>query len=108
MTSEAFCLQSRKTSPGFAARVVFRGTGTPSTVGGLRVQRATVKAGSETCCARNVARHEAAGAAGGDGQMVGRETPEALYLHDDQDASVQYLKDQDSPVLVVGNEAKGK
>ena len=40
--------------------------------------------------------------------MVSRVTMEALYLHDDQDALVQYLKDQDIPVLVVDNEAEGE
>jgi len=62
----------------------------------------------ETCWARNVARHEGAGSAGGDDHMVCRESMEALFLYDDQDAFVQYLKDRNIPVMVVNNEAEGK
>lgn len=62
----------------------------------------------DICWARNVARHEAAIAEGGDDHLVGRETMEKVYLHDDQDAFVQHMKDQDIPVLVVNNEADGE
>ncbi len=60
------------------------------------------------CWARNVARHEAAIAQDGDDHLVPREDMERIYLHDDQDAFVQYMKDQNIPVLVVNNEADGE
>jgi adenylate kinase family enzyme len=62
----------------------------------------------ELCWARNVARHEAATAEGGDDHLVHREAMEKIYLYDDQDAFVQYMKDQNIPVLVVNNEADGE
>jgi hypothetical protein len=62
----------------------------------------------EICWARNVARHEAAIAEGGDDHLVCRETMEALYRYDDRDAFVQHMKDRDIPVLVVNNEADGE
>jgi adenylate kinase family enzyme len=62
----------------------------------------------ETCWARNVARHEATLAEGGDDHLVCRETMEDLYLHDDQHALVRYLQEQAIPVLVIDNEAEGK
>jgi adenylate kinase family enzyme len=62
----------------------------------------------ELCWARNVARHEAAIAKDGDDHLVGREAMEELFLHDDQHAFVQYMKDQHIPVLVVNNEADGE
>jgi hypothetical protein len=61
-----------------------------------------------TCWARNVARYEKAGSADGDDHMVCRESMEALYPTDDQDAFVQYLKDRNIPVMVVNNEADGE
>jgi adenylate kinase family enzyme len=62
----------------------------------------------DICWARNVARHEAAIAAGGDDHLVPRADMERIYLHDDQDAFVQYMQDQNIPVLVVNNEADGE
>jgi hypothetical protein len=62
----------------------------------------------DVCWARNVARHEAAIAEGGDDHLVPRGTMEEIYLHDDQDALVQHLKDQNIPVAVVNNEADGE
>lgn len=61
----------------------------------------------ETCWARNVARHEAALAEGGDDHLVCRETMEELYLYDDQHALVRYLQEQNIPILVINNEAEG-
>jgi adenylate kinase family enzyme len=62
----------------------------------------------DICWARNVARHEAAIAEGGDDHLVGREAMEEIYLHDDQEAFVEYMKDRNIPVLVVNNEADGE
>lgn len=62
----------------------------------------------DICWARNVARHEAAIAQDGDDHLVPRVDMERIYLHDDQDAFVQYMKDQNIPVLVVNNEADGE
>ena len=62
----------------------------------------------EICWARNVARHEAALAEGGDDHLVCRETMEELYLYDDQNALVRHLREQGIPVLVVNNEAEGE
>jgi adenylate kinase family enzyme len=62
----------------------------------------------DICWARNVARHEAAIAEGGDDHLVPRAEMEKRYLHDDQDAFVQYMKDQNIPVVVVNNEADGE
>jgi adenylate kinase family enzyme len=62
----------------------------------------------DICWARNVARCEAAIAKGGDDHLVPREDMERIYLHDDQDAFVQYMKDQNIPVSVVNNEADGE
>jgi adenylate kinase family enzyme len=62
----------------------------------------------DICWARNVARHEAAISDSGDDHLVSREEMEKTYLHDDQDAFVQYLKDQNIPVSVVNNEADGE
>ena len=61
----------------------------------------------DICWARNVARHEAAIAQDGDDHLVPREDMERIYLHDDQDAFVRYMKDQNIPVAVVNNEADG-
>jgi len=62
----------------------------------------------EICWARNVARHEAAIAVNGDDHLVPRAEMERIYLHDDRDAFVQYIQDQNIPVLVVNNEADGE
>jgi adenylate kinase family enzyme len=62
----------------------------------------------EICWARNVARHEATIAANGDDHLVPRAEMERIYLHDDRDSFVQYMQDQDIPVLVVNNEADGE
>lgn len=58
----------------------------------------------ETCWQRNVRRHEAAVAAGGDDHLVSREEMEKTYLHDDRDALV---KNSRIPVVVVDNEKDG-
>ena len=57
---------------------------------------------------RNVARHQAEMSQDGDDHFVYRETMEEIYLHDDRDAFVQYMKDQNIPVSVVNNEADGE
>jgi tRNA uridine 5-carbamoylmethylation protein Kti12 len=62
----------------------------------------------DLCWVRNLARHEAAIADSVDDHLVPREVMEKRYLHDDQDAFVQHMKDQDIPVLVVNNEAEGE
>ena len=62
----------------------------------------------ETCWARNIARHEGEIGGGGDDHMVGRESFEALFLHDDRDAFVRHLADQNIPVAVVDNEVDGE
>ena len=62
----------------------------------------------DICWARNVARHEAAMAQHGDDHLVGREAMEEVYLHDDQEAFVAYMKERNIPVLVVNNEADGE
>jgi adenylate kinase family enzyme len=62
----------------------------------------------DTCWARNVTRHEAQMTQDGDDHFVYRETMEKLYLHDDRDAFVQYMKDRNIPVFVVNNEADGE
>jgi hypothetical protein len=62
----------------------------------------------EICWVRNVARHEAALAEGGDDHLVCRETMEELYLYDDQHALVRHLQEQNIPVLVINNEAEGE
>jgi adenylate kinase family enzyme len=62
----------------------------------------------EICWARNVARHEATIAANGDDHLVPRTEMERIYLHDDRDAFVQYMQDQDIPIVVVNNEADGE
>ena len=62
----------------------------------------------DICWARNVARHGAASAKGGDDHLLGRETMEKIFLYDDQDAFVQHMQEQDIPILVVNNEAQGK
>jgi hypothetical protein len=62
----------------------------------------------DICWARNVARHEAEMTQDGDDHFVYRETMEDLYLHDDRDAFVQYMKDRNIPVSVVNNEADGE
>jgi adenylate kinase family enzyme len=67
-----------------------------------------VEVSFDICWARNVARHEAAIAEGGDDHLVPRGEMERIYLHDDQDAFVQYMKDRNIPVLVVNNEADGE
>ena len=62
----------------------------------------------ETCWARNVARHQAAVDKDGDDHLVPRESMEELYLHDDRDALIQHMKDQNIPVLLVNNAADGE
>jgi adenylate kinase family enzyme len=57
---------------------------------------------------RNVARHQAEMNQDGDDHFVYRETMEEIYLHDDRDAFVQYLRDRNIPVSVVNNEADGE
>ena len=62
----------------------------------------------DICWARNVARHEATIDQGGDDHLVPRGEMEKRFLYDDQDAFVQYMKDQNIPVVVVNNEADGE
>jgi adenylate kinase family enzyme len=62
----------------------------------------------EICWARNVARHEAAIAQGGDDHLVLRAEMEKIYLHDDRDAFVRHMQERDVPVLVVDNAADGE
>ena len=62
----------------------------------------------DTSWERNVARHQAEMSQEGDDHFVYRESMEELYLHDDRDALVQYLKDRNIPVTVVDNEAPGE
>jgi adenylate kinase family enzyme len=62
----------------------------------------------DTCWARNVARHQATIAQDGDDHLVPREEMEKIYLYDDQDAFVQYMRDQNIPVAVVNNQAEGE
>lgn len=61
-----------------------------------------------TCWERNVARHQAAVDRGGDDHLVPRKTMEEIYLHDDRDALIQQMKDQNIPVSLVDNEADGE
>ncbi|HOW27977.1 MAG TPA: hypothetical protein PK876_05715 [Elusimicrobiota bacterium] len=58
----------------------------------------------ETCWKRNVARHEAAVAAGSDDHLVSREEMEITYLNDDM---AELVKKQPCPVVVVENERDG-
>lgn len=58
----------------------------------------------ETCWQRNVRRHEAAIAAGGDDHLVSREEMEKTYLYDDRD---ELIKNGKIPVVVVNNEKDG-
>ncbi len=58
----------------------------------------------EVCWQRNVRRHEAAIAAGGDDHLVSREEMEKTYLYDDRDELVKNAK---IPVVVVNNEKDG-
>jgi adenylate kinase family enzyme len=62
----------------------------------------------ETCWARNVARHEAAVARGGDDHLVPREEMEWFYLVDDRDAFVRAMVNRQIPVVVVDNEPDGE
>jgi hypothetical protein len=62
----------------------------------------------DICWARNVARHEAEMTQDGDDHFVYRETMEEIYLNDDRDAFVQYMRDRSIPVFVVNNEADGE
>jgi predicted acetyltransferase len=62
----------------------------------------------EICWARNLTRHEAATARGGDNHLVPREEMEKQYLHDDQDAFLHYLRDRSIPFAMVNNEADGE
>ena len=62
----------------------------------------------ETCWARNVARHQAAIAQGGDDHLVPREAMEEFYLHDDRDAFIRHMEARDIPVLVIDNNADGE
>lgn len=66
-----------------------------------------VEVSFETCWARNVARHAAALAEGGDDHLVSREQMEKLFLGDDQHALIPYLQEQNIPVLVINNETEG-
>jgi len=65
----------------------------------------------DICWARNVARHQAAIAAGtdvgGDDHLVPREVMENNYLFDDQDAFIQHMEKKNVPVSVVNNETNG-
>ncbi len=67
-----------------------------------------VEVGFEICWARIVARHEASIDEGGDDHWICREEMERVYLHDDQDTLVRYMKDQNIPVSVVNNETEGE
>jgi adenylate kinase family enzyme len=67
-----------------------------------------VQVAFDICWARNVARHQAAIIEGGDDHLTSREEMERTYRHDDQDAFVQYMRDQNMPVLVVNNESEGE
>jgi len=58
----------------------------------------------DTCWKRNVRRHEAAIAAGGDDHLVSRDEMEKTYLHDDRD---ELVKNTRIPVVVVNNEQDG-
>jgi adenylate kinase family enzyme len=62
----------------------------------------------DICWARNVARHAATIAQGGDDHLVPRAEMEKIYLHDDRDAFVRHMQEQNVPVLVVNNEADGE
>jgi adenylate kinase family enzyme len=62
----------------------------------------------DICWARNVARHEAAIAQGGDDHLVPQAEMERIYLHDDRDAFVRHMQEQNVPVLVVNNKADGE
>jgi hypothetical protein len=62
----------------------------------------------ETCWERNVARHQAAVAQGGDDHLVPRESMERYYLHDDRDQLIQVMTDRGIPVEVVDNEREGE
>lgn len=62
----------------------------------------------ELCWARNVARFEADRTQDGDDHHVYRETMEEIYLHDDRDAFVRYMRERNIPVSVVNNEAEGE
>jgi hypothetical protein len=62
----------------------------------------------DTCWARNLARHEAAIAEGGDDHLTPREAMEEYYLNDDQDAFVELMVERGVPVRVIDNEADGE
>lgn len=62
----------------------------------------------ETCWARNVARHKAAAAEGGDDHLVPRGEMERRFLHDDQHRLVPYSQEREIPLVVVNNEAHGE
>ena len=62
----------------------------------------------DICWARNVARHKAAVAKGGDDHLTSREEMERTFLYDDQDALVRYMQEQSIPFHVVNNEADGE
>ena len=62
----------------------------------------------ETCWERNVARHEAAVAMGGDDHLVPREAMERLYLIDDRDDFIRAMKARGIPSQIVDNEAEGE
>lgn len=57
----------------------------------------------DICWERNVRRHEAAVAAGGDDHLVSREEMEKTYLHDDHDA----LHQLGIPFVVIDNHLEG-
>jgi adenylate kinase family enzyme len=62
----------------------------------------------DTCWARNLARHEAAIAEGGDDHLTPPEAMEEYYLNDDQDAFVELMVERGVPVRVIDNEADGE
>ena len=62
----------------------------------------------DICWARNVARSGASITQDGDDHRICREEMESIYLHDDQDAFVQYMQEQNIPIQVVNNEADGE
>jgi adenylate kinase family enzyme len=62
----------------------------------------------DICWARNVARHEATIDQGGDDHLVPRAEMEKRFRYDDQDVFVQFMRDQNIPLVVVNNEADGE
>jgi hypothetical protein len=62
----------------------------------------------ETCWARNIARHEAAVAEGGDDHLTPLEIMDKFYRYDDRDALMQHLTDRGIPVSLLDNNAEGE